>query len=308
MDRPAGAGQPAWQDGAAQERTGKSAAMTEQAPQDPAIAATAMVPLSPAPPDSEHLAYPVVRGLAGTLKRAAGAALDLVLPPRCLACGVTVAAVQALCPACWSEIAFLGPPQCACCGRPFAEAAGEETLCGACLKRRPLYRRARAVCRYDEASKGLILAFKHGDRTDCAPALARWLARAGAGLIEDCELMAPVPLHWTRLFTRRFNQAAMLALAAGRLADKPVVPGLLERRKRTPPQGRGTRDQRRRNVAGAFAVAPRHRPLVADRRILLIDDVLTTGSTAEACTRALLGAGAASVDVLTLALVVRGDS
>jgi ComF family protein len=241
------------------------------------------------------------------LRGAGRAALDLVLPPRCLACGVTVAVTHALCPACWSEIAFLGAPQCACCGRPFAEPTAPETLCGACLKRRPLYHRARAVCRYDEASKRLVLAFKHGDRTDTVPALARWLARAGDALIADCDLIAPVPLHWTRLFARRFNQAAMLALATGRLAGRPVVPDLLERRKRTPPQGRSSRDQRRRNVAGAFAVARRHRAAVADRRILLIDDVLTTGSTAEACSRALLGAGAAAVDVLTLALVVRGE-
>ena len=245
--------------------------------------------------------------LPAIVRRVAGAAIDLVLPPRCLVCGVTISDVQALCPACWSEIDFLGPPQCACCGRPFAEAAGPETLCGACLKRRPLYRKARAVCRYDETSKSLILAFKHGDRTDCAPALARWLTRAGAELIGDCDLIAPVPLHWTRLFTRRFNQAAMLVQSMGRLTGKPVVPDLIERRKRTPPQGKGSRDQRKRNVAGAFAVPMRHRARVADRRVLLIDDVLTTGSTVEACTRALLGAGAASVDVMTLALVVRGE-
>lgn len=247
------------------------------------------------------------RRLPAIVRRVAAAAIDLVLPPRCLVCGVTISDVQAMCPSCWSEIDFLGPPQCACCGRPFAEASGPETLCGSCLKRRPLYRKARAVCRYDDTSKSLILAFKHGDRTDCAPALARWLTRAGADLIEDCELIAPVPLHWTRLFTRRFNQAAMLAQSMGRFSGKPVVPDLIERRKRTPPQGKGSRDQRKRNVAGAFAVPMRHRAAVADRRVLLIDDVLTTGSTAEACTRALLGAGAASVDVLTLALVVRGE-
>jgi ComF family protein len=251
---------------------------------------------------------PVLRSLPTMVRRMAGAAIDLVLPPRCLVCGVTIADLHALCPACWSEIEFLGSPQCACCGRPFAETTGSETLCGACLKRQPLYRKARAVCRYDETSKKLILAFKHGDRTDCAPALARWLVRAGADLIEDCELIAPVPLHWTRLFARRFNQAAMLAQAIGRLSGKPVVPDLIDRRKRTPPQGKGSRDQRKRNVAGAFAVPMRRRAALADRRVLLIDDVLTTGSTVEACTRALLGAGAASVDVLTLALVVRGGN
>ncbi|MEX2296157.1 MAG: ComF family protein [Dongiaceae bacterium] len=247
-------------------------------------------------------------GIAGAARRFGRAALDLVLPPRCLHCGIPVTGAVALCADCWSQVTFLGPPQCACCGRPFAEPAPPETLCGACLARRPLYARARAVFRYDDASKGLIIAFKHGDRTDSAPALAQWLARAGEPLIEDADLIVPVPLHWTRLFQRRFNQAAMLARALGRQSGKPVVPDALERRKRTPPQGRSSRDQRRRNVAGAFAVARRHRTLVADRRVLLIDDVLTTGATIEACSRALLGAGAAAVDVLTLALVVRGET
>ena len=251
-------------------------------------------------------------GIVHAARRIGRAALDLVLPPRCLQCGVPVTGSVALCSDCWAQVTFLGPPQCACCGRPFAvavaPAAAPDTMCGACLLRRPLYARARAVFRYDDASKGLIIAFKHGDRTDSAPALAQWLARTGAPLIEDAALIVPVPLHWTRLFQRRFNQAAMLALALGRRSGKPVLPDALERRKRTPPQGRSSRDQRRRNVAGAFAVSRRHRAAIADRRVLLIDDVLTTGATIEACCRALLGAGAASVDVLTLALVVRGDS
>jgi ComF family protein len=247
-------------------------------------------------------------GIAHALRRIGRAALDLVLPPRCLKCGVPIAGSVALCSDCWAQVIFLGPPQCACCGRPFALAAAPDTLCGACLLKRPLYARARAVFRYDDASKGLIIAFKHGDRTDSAPALARWLARTGETLIEDADLIVPVPLHWTRLFQRRFNQAAMLALALGRQSGKPVVPDALERRKRTKPQGRSSRDQRRRNVAGAFAVSRRHRAAIADRRVLLIDDVRTTGATIEACCRALLGAGAASVDVLTLALVVRGET
>ncbi|MDZ4736102.1 MAG: ComF family protein [Rhodospirillaceae bacterium] len=247
-------------------------------------------------------------GIAAAARRFGRAALDLVLPPRCLHCGIPVTGTVALCADCWSQVTFLGPPQCACCGRPFAEPAPPETLCGACLAQRPLYARARAVFRYDDASKGLIIAFKHGDRTDSVPALAQWLARAGETLIEDADLIVPVPLHWTRLFQRRFNQAAMLALALGRQSGKPVLPDALERRKRTPPQGRSSRDQRRRNVAGAFAVQRKHRPLVADRRVLLIDDVLTTGATIEACSRALLGAGASSIDVLTLARVVRGET
>lgn len=236
--------------------------------------------------------------------------LDALLPPRCLVCGATVADAGALCAECWSRLTVLGPPWCAACGYPFEYelgegAAGAEVLCGTCLKERPPFDRARAALRYDEASKGLILGFKHGDRTDAAPALGRWLARAGAELLAEADLVAPVPLHRWRLFRRRYNQAALLARELARAAAKPYCPDLLERRRATPSQGHLSAAERRRNVAGAFAVPARHRAELAGRCVLLVDDVLTTGATAGACARALLAAGAEAVDLLTLARVVR---
>lgn len=231
--------------------------------------------------------------------------VDAVLPPRCLRCGVTVEISGALCSGCWSEMAFLGPPHCACCGYPFEFEMAPGALCAACSREPPPYARARAVLRYDDASRDLVLAFKHADRTDGAPAYGAWLARAGAELLAEADAIVPVPLHWTRLFARRYNQAALLAMALGKHAGLPVVPDLLIRRRRTPSQGRMSATGRARNVAGAFGLNPRRREFLQGRRILLIDDVLTTGATAESCARALLRGGAAAVDVLTLARVVR---
>ncbi|MBM3598761.1 MAG: ComF family protein [Alphaproteobacteria bacterium] len=238
-------------------------------------------------------------------------ALDAVLPPRCLECGAQVDAPidapGALCPACWRRIAFLTPPWCACCGHPFEVEAGPDSLCGACIAEPPPFVRARAVFRYDDASRGLILRFKHADRTDSAPAFGRWLARAGDRLLADNDLIVPVPMHWFRLFVRRYNQASLLALALARATDNrvPALPDALQRRRWTPIQGRLGRAARRDNVKGAIAVRSDRADALAGKRVLVVDDVFTTGATASACAHALLGAGAASVDVLTLARVVR---
>ena len=238
-------------------------------------------------------------------RRAGAGLLNGILPPRCLKCGVPVDAAGALCSACWPAMAFLAPPYCAVCGLPFEFDLGPGAICAGCAAEPPVFQRARAVLRYDDASRDLILRFKHGDRTDAAPAFGQWLQRAGAGLLADAEVIAPVPLHWWRLFRRRYNQAALLGGALAKAAGVPAVNDLLVRRRATPSQGGLGAAQRRRNVAGAFAVHPRHRAALADRRVLLVDDVLTTGATAEACARALFKAGARAVDVLTLARVVR---
>lgn len=233
--------------------------------------------------------------------------IDTLLPPRCLACGCTVERPGALCPDCWRTIEFASPPHCACCGYPFAYDLGPATLCGACSRQARPYDKARFVMRYDDSSRGLILGFKHGDRTEAAPVFAAWMRRAGAELLERADLIAPVPLHRWRLLSRRFNQSALLALALGSQCQVPVVPDLLLRRRNTPTQGSLSASARRRNVAGAFELGPSARPLIEGKRVLLIDDVLTTGATVEACAKLLRRRGAASVDVLVLARVLRPD-
>ena len=239
---------------------------------------------------------------------AAAGALGLVLPPACLACDAPIGEAGALCAACWSRVAFIGRPCCARCGLPFEIEAVEGALCGACTRAPPAYDRARAAFLYQGVGRELILAFKMADRSWLAPRLAVWLQRAAAPLLSDCDLVVPVPLHRWRLLARRFNQAAVLAGLVARQADARLVPDLLVRTRRTPPQTRLSGAQRRRNVRGAFAVRRGRERLVAGQRILLVDDVLTTGATASACARALRKAGAARIDVATLARAVHRPS
>lgn len=247
--------------------------------------------------------------MAGWIRHSVRTALDAVLPPQCLSCAVEVETSGALCPACWAKVMWLGPPCCACCGAPFefdpAPGAADGLLCGACLRAPPHFARARAVFRYDDTSKGLILSFKHGDRLHGAPAFGRWLARAGIDLLGDADVIAPVPLHWTRLAWRRYNQAALLAHAAAAVSGVPCLPDLLVRGRRTPSQGEMGPAARRRNVRRAFRLTKRHKGRIAGRRVVLVDDVFTTGATVNECARVLVDGGVRTVDVLTLARVVR---
>jgi ComF family protein len=232
--------------------------------------------------------------------------LDVVLPPRCLACGTGVTTAGTLCAECWRTITFLGAPCCACCGLPFDFAMGEAMLCGSCSRSPPPFARARAALRYDEHSRRLVLAFKHGDRLHLAPPFGAWMRRAGAELLAEADLLVPVPLHWTRLFARRYNQAAILAHAIHAAGGPAVGADVLLRRRRTPPQGKRNATARERNVRGAFAV--RAGRDVNGKHIVLIDDVFTTGATVGECAKALCRAGARKVDVLALARTVRVDA
>ena len=244
--------------------------------------------------------------MAALGRAAAVGAVDVVLPPSCLVCNAPVGDSGALCPDCWTRVSFIGRPCCARCGLPFAIEAAPDAVCGDCARTPPAYDRARAAFLYEGAGRELILAFKMADRSWVAPRLAAWLHRAAAPLLPDADLVVPVPLHRWRLLARRFNQAAVLAGLMAREANVVAVPDLLVRTRRTPPQTRLSGTARRRNVRGAFAVRPSRAHLVAGRSILLVDDVLTTGATVSACARALRKAGAARVDVATLARVVPG--
>jgi ComF family protein len=232
----------------------------------------------------------------------AKAVLDLLFPPLCIGCRAAVGEAG-FCAACWSGITFLDGPGCACCGLPFPVALDEATLCALCLTRPPAFDTARAILAYDEKSRGAILALKHADRLDLVPGFARWLSRTGRAALEGSDVVVPVPLHPLRLWRRRYNQSAELARRLARdwaLSYDPV----LVRSRPTPSQGAmASAKARRRNVLGAFKVPDRQR--IAGKRVLLLDDVLTTGATVEACARALNRAGAVQVHVLALARVVK---
>ena len=203
----------------------------------------------------------------------------------------------------WERIEFLEAPVCDGCGTPFPYDLGKGALCAACMAAPRKFKRARAACLYDEHSRDLILKLKHADRTDLANLFARWLARAAADLTVECDVVVPVPLHWSRLFSRRYNQAAEIARPLARLTGLRYRPDVLLRARDTGTQGGKSSRGRRLNVKGAFRVPPRRVHQIAGKRVLLIDDVLTTGATAEACANALLAAGASAVDLAVVARV-----
>jgi len=235
----------------------------------------------------------------------AAAALDLLLPPTCMLCPVPVDAPGLLCGTCFGELTSGGEPCCLCCGVPFDLAwhAAEGGLCQRCIDTPPAFERARGALRYDNASRRLVLPFKHGDRIEFAPLLARLMARSGARLLREADVLVPVPLHRRRLFVRRYNQAALLAQALGSMTGRHVLVDALARVTATQNLDGKTAAERRDEVATAFAVRPRRAGRLEGRRVLLIDDVMTSGATAGACSESLLAAGAAAVDVLVAARV-----
>ena len=235
-------------------------------------------------------------------KAAARAALDLLFPPRAWD-GSPAPSAGGLAAEAWAKITFIDGPVCDGCGTPFDYDRGAGVRCAACMARAPAFDRARAACLYDDISREPILKLKHADRTDLAPLLARWLSRSAQALIADAQVIIPVPLHRTRLLGRRYNQAAELARPLARLTGLRYRPDALVRLRPTASQGGKSGAARRRNVAAAFAVPPGRAAQVAGLRVLLVDDVMTTGATAEGCARALKAAGAACIDVAVVARV-----
>lgn len=247
---------------------------------------------------------PLRNRLLGTARMAGRALLDLLYPPSCLVCRAAVAEPGALCTACWRGIAFIERPYCERLGIPFESDGGAGLLSPEAIADPPAYERARAACVFaDGPVRELIHGLKYGDRLEIAGPAGVWMARAGQELLSGADAIVPVPLHRRRLWARRFNQAAALGQAVSRASGVAFLPLALVRAKPTRPQVGLSRRERQDNLQGAFR-AP-DPALVAGRRIVLVDDVLTTGSTANACARALTKAGAAQVDVLTLARVVK---
>ncbi|WP_157038223.1 MULTISPECIES: ComF family protein [Chelativorans] len=231
----------------------------------------------------------------------------LLSPPVCIGCRNLVTAPGTLCPECWPELRFLEQPWCPVMGTPFPHDMGEGFLSGEAIANPPPFARARSAVAYRGVAGRMVLSLKFSDRTDLAPWMARWMLRAAVELIPDANIVVPVPLHRRRFFSRRFNQSAELARAFAKLAGLDYQPSALVRRRITRQQvGLGARE-REENVRGAFVVPPAAERILTGKRVILIDDVFTTGATVAAATRALKRGGAGEVDVLTFARALKED-
>lgn len=236
---------------------------------------------------------------------------EVLFPPVCPVCRVEVGASASLCPACWQKVSFIGEPDCDTCGRPIpgAQIGEPDLICDACVESPRNWTRGAATIKYQDVGRNLVLSLKHGDRLDIVPMLAGWMLRAGSDLVKDADVIAPVPLHWSRLLKRRYNQSAELArhisMKAG-MAGK-YAPRLISRRRRTPSQDGKDRSARVANLEDALAPGAQANRL-KDSRVLIIDDVLTTGASLAACADLCLAHGAKAVDILVLALVIREET
>jgi predicted amidophosphoribosyltransferase len=231
-----------------------------------------------------------------------GALRRAVYPPACVACGALTDSEFALCGPCWREAAFLaGSLVCDGCGVPLPGADDAVVLCDDCLRRPKPWSRGRAALPYRGTGRSLVLALKHSDRTDLARPLGLWLAAAARPLRLPNQVLVPVPLHWTRLLKRRYNQSQLLAAAAAHHLGLSVLPDALVRRRATRSLGHEGREARARALEDAIAPHPRRGAQLVGRPVLLVDDVMTSGATLSACARAARAAGATDVRVLTVA-------
>lgn len=229
--------------------------------------------------------------------------LDFLLPPHCPICKKRTQSLHTLCPECFTSLRFITKPMCVKCGRPFEYQLNEELLCGSCLTKKVPFHKARAALVYDSFSKDLILPFKHADHIELAPLLTNFMEQAGSDLFPETDLLIAVPLHRYRLMKRKYNQAGILAKNLSKRIEKPYYPNVLYRSKYTQSQGHLHANERKRNVAKAFTVKNPH--LIKGKRILLIDDVMTSGATLNECAKMLKRNGAKQVSYLTLSRVLK---
>jgi ComF family protein len=244
-----------------------------------------------------------VRLAHGTWVHTTRLALDIALPALCVSCREPVSG-EGVCAECWAKLSFIAPPYCPRLGIPFVYDPGSGLLSMEAIANPPAYQRARAAVRYDDVARTLVHALKYQDRTDLAPTMGRWMARAGHELLNEADVLVPVPLHWRRSWSRRYNQSGALGRVIEKQTGVPVARDALRRIRPTEQQIGLSRAQRASNVQGAFKVAADRAAQVQGRRVVLIDDVLTSGATVDACARALLRAKATQVDVLVFARVV----
>ena len=236
------------------------------------------------------------------MSRALAAMARAIYPARCMVCDTYTDAPGGLCPSCWHDTHFISGSTCTTCSAPLpGEVTGAQ--CDTCLSFPPPWQRGIAVLEYEGSGRRMVLALKRHDRLDLAPALSAWLTRAAAPVLAQTDIIAPVPLHPSRLARRKFNQSAELARPMAELAGIAYIPDLLSRTRKTESQQGKDRIERQENLKAAIAPTPRHRAALAGKRVLLVDDVLTTGATLSACTEACFAAGAQNVNIVVLARV-----
>ncbi len=234
-------------------------------------------------------------------------ALNVILPPQCLSCSVRIDKAHNICPNCWKDLNFISEPMCDCCGYPFEFQVHHgnigKNLCGQCLSQERSFDKAISALRYDTISRKMIIGYKHHDRTEFAVFFAKLLQQIGNEILNQTDIIIPVPLHQRRLFKRRYNQSALIAEILSKEYNIKHVPELLVRIKNTPPQEGNVR-KRAKNVRGAFKINPEQADKIKGKTILLIDDVYTTGATIENCSIVLKKSGAETINVMTVTRVI----
>ena len=229
---------------------------------------------------------------------------DILFPSRCGICECLLDS-EGLCPDCWSKIRWISEPRCCICGQPFTtEMESVDFVCAQCASKKPYFDKAVSVFVYDDFSKKIILKFKHSDATYLAKMLTQWMFRAATLEIESSDLIIPVPIHFTKRLKRKYNQSELLAKKISDISNVKYEPRILDKIKQTSPQEGLSGNQRRKNVIGSFGVNEKYKHLLENKRILLIDDVFTTGSTVNECAKVLKKHSAKEIIVLTIARVI----